>query len=199
MADIGVFPEELKPYLRAPTTAYAILAEFEFGDGEGGTIIRRFHRGVGTITAGGKKWEGVTDPDKTRVVSIGAVELPTVKSASKVDITLAGLDKEFLSALRQEISVIYGAPAELYLQVYNHDTYETISEPVLWFDNGVCGMPTITANAKGERSIVIVIDGILAAKNFPPGGRMNDANQKARYPDDRGAELIGSTAYEIIR
>lgn len=199
MADVGVFPSELATPLAAPSVASVLLARFDFGDGEGGTLTRRFHAGVGKIPAGGYDWEGVTDPGQTRVVSLSAVKLPSPKVAAKVDVTLSGIDRSFLAQLRADVGVIYTAAAEIYLQVGDPDTYEMVGNPVVIFRDGVCGMPKFAADRQGRRAITIPIEGIWANKNYAPGGRLNDASQKARYAGDRGGELIGSTAYERIK
>lgn len=199
MADIGVFPSSLATDLASPSLATVLLAKFDFGDGSGGTLTRRFHAGAGTFTAGGYDWQGVTDPAQTRLVKVGFIELPTVKIAAKVDITLTGVDSTFLAQVRADVAVIYGAPAEIYFQVVNPDTYAKVGDPVLIFDNGICGMPRFKAQASGLRAVTFAIDGIWANKNFAPGGRLNDADQQSRYSGDIGLELVGSAAYERIK
>ena len=202
MADIGVFPASAEAYLAAPSVGIVLLAEFGFGDGEGGTLTRRFHAGHGDIVAGGYTWQGVSDPGQTRMVQVGAVELPKVQVAAKVEITLTGVDRTLLAQLRADVSVIYGAAAEIHFLIADYETGEPVLDPVLMFDNGICGMPTFTASIAGGvgvRTMIVPIDGIWANKNFAPGGRLNDAHQKARYPGDLGMELIGGPAYERIK
>lgn len=199
MADIGVFPAELETALSSPDVHYSLLAKFVFGDGEGGTITRRFHRGQGTVAAGGFKWEGVSDPGQTRLTKISAVEMPTPNVAAKIDLTLTGVDRGLLARLRADVRIIYTAECELYAQVVNPDTRDLIGNPVTIFPNGRCGMPRFEATGAGVRIITIPVDGIWANKNFAPGGRLNDADQKSRYAGDRGLELVGSPAYELVK
>lgn len=199
MADIGVFPAALETALSSPDVHYSLLARFVFGDGKGGTITRRFHRGVGTAAAGGHEWEGLTDPGQTRLTKVSAVEMPSPNVAAKIDLTLTGVDRELLAQLRADVRIIYTAECELYVQVVNPDTRETIGDPVTIFPNGRCGMPRFEATGVGVRSITIPVDGIWANKNFAPGGRLNDADQKSRYAGDRGLERVGSPAQELIK
>lgn len=199
MADIGVFPSSLADDLAAPTVCVIPLAVFQFGDGAGGTVTRRFHTGVGTLTIEGVNYEGVTDPGQTRMVSLDFIELPTPQTAPKVDITLTGVDAAFLSTLRSQIGEIYGRPAEIYMAVINPETYQVVGSPVLVFDHGICGMPRFFADSVGTRAITLPIDGIWSSKNNAPGGRLNDADQKLRYPGDRGFELVGGVAEERIK
>lgn len=199
MADIGVFPASLADALAAPTVALLELAVFVFGDGAGGTVTRRYHRGAGTLTIEGEDYIGISDPGGLRVVDISYVELPTTQVASKVDITLAGVDQAFQSLLISQINDIRGASAEIYFVCYDTDTYQPIGPPVLVFDNGVCGHPRFSARSDGLRTFTLPIDGIWSAKNHEPGGRLNDADQTQRFPGDRGFELIGSAAFERIK
>lgn len=199
MADIGVFPASLETALESPTAALVELAKFVFGDGEGGTITRRFHAGAGNITVEGEVYEGVTDPAGIRVVEISPVELPTAQVAAKVDITISYVDKTFAAQVRAERNVIYGAEAEIYECVFDTETYQPITSPVLIFDNGRCGYPRFAIQGNGLRAITIPIDGVWSSKNYEPGGRINNADQTQRYPGDRGFELVGSPAFERIK
>jgi hypothetical protein len=199
MTALGVFPASVEDALSAPHVDRVMLARFDFGDGAGGTVTRRFHAGVGTIRAGGYDWLGVTDPGGTRVVALSFIELPTPQVLSKVDVTLTGVDSSFLSQVRQDVGLVYGAFAEIYMQLYVSGTAQPIGNPVTLFDNGRCGAPAFSAAAVGRRTLTIPIDGVWSARNFAPGGRINDADQKARYPGDRGAEAVGGVASETIR
>lgn len=199
MADIGIVPIEYAEALRSPNVSLVELAVFVFPDGNGGTVTRRWHLGAGTLVVDGDEYYGVTDPSGARVVSIGYVELPTVQIAAKLDITIRGVDQDFVSLIMTDARLVFGSPMELFFVPIDMTTYQPKGPKFLMFDNGRCGMPTITANASGLRAITIPVDGIWATKNFAPGGRMNNADQTRRFPGDRGAELIGGPAAERIK
>lgn len=198
MSDIGVVPAELAELLARPSVCLIDLAVFVFPDGEGGTVTRRWHRGAGTLTVDGDEYYGVADPTGARVISIGFVELPTVQVAAKLDITVRGADEDFMSVVLTDSHLIAGSSMELYFCAFDTDTYQPIKK-FLMFDNGRCGRPRVRAESSGLRVIDVPVDGVWSAKNFAPGGRMNNADQQRRFPGDRGAEFIGGPSEERVR
>lgn len=192
---IGYFPADLADHLGAPTTSLVYLAEFQFSD-----FTRRFWRGVGTLEAGGHTWQGFQDARQVSCVHISEIEHPSINIAIKTEITLSSVNRQFLADVRSDSGLIDGAKASVYALAINPGTYQPIGDPIEVFF-GYCGAPTIKAKAgnPGIRSVSFSIDCIWSAKNFAPGGRLNDADQRTRYPDDRGLELVGSPAYERVK
>ncbi|WP_083656504.1 hypothetical protein [Mongoliimonas terrestris] len=193
MTTIGIIPEEYEALLSAPHVVLTVLAHMQFASGE-----LRLHPGTGTLEAGGLEWQGVTDPGQTRVVKIGPVQLPEVNVASKVDLTLTGVDTAFLRETRRIVTSrhreVEGRRADLYLAVFRPGTDTAVTPPLPLFTNGRMTAPSFRFDGIGNREVTVGIEGVFSAKNFAPGGRYTTADQRRRYPGttDRFFEYVGA-------
>ncbi|WP_319532864.1 hypothetical protein [uncultured Cohaesibacter sp.] len=195
MAEVGVYDEDMIDLARRRSICKRLFLRFDFDDGN---QVRRYNYGPGTRIIDGVKWQGFTGPDQLSLVNIESVTDTSVDAPTAVEITLNALDAAFLKSIRQNIDVVYGASAELFKQYYDVNSYQPVG-PFKSLFQGFCGKPGFRRTAKGLCTMTLTIDSFLLARNFPPGGRVNDAWQKRLFTGDRGCELVGSPSNEFYR
>lgn len=180
--------------LARPHVARAWFAELDLPSG-----LARLHNGVGRVSVGGYEWLGVTDPLGGRMVAVTGVEEPVFGQAAAVMITLTGANKAFLQSVHATARQIEGRDASIYWAAFDGETQQILIEPKLLFPRGKMTAPAIQWTGIGVRLVTLTIESIWSAKNFAPGGRWNAADQKRRYPGDRGGEFIGVTVSEPLK
>lgn len=190
MARLFNTDEEAK--LGGPHIARIWLAELDLPSG-----ISRLHNGVGTITANGYQWRGVTDPIGGTLVGIDAVEDPRFGQAAAVNIALAGITTELWKSVKALGRAIEGRPANLYWAMFDPETADVgIFKQML---PGRMSAPALHREGIGRRLMTLVIESFWQAKNFPFGGRWNFADQLRRFVGDLGGQFIGQKASETWR
>lgn len=193
MAVVGLVDPALEPYLAAPHVVAVILGEFHFGSG-----LQRLHTGTGTLlTNDGNEWRGVSDPGVNRVVNFGRFELPEPDTAPLIEIILSGVDIPFLQGVRASITEVEGRKAELFVQVYDPDTFQPVGDaPIKVFAEGRMSAPTIKFEKAGIRAVRLPIEGEWSSKNFAPGSRWTHADQQRLWPGDKIFEFVGTDVEE---
>jgi hypothetical protein len=153
--------------------------------------ISRLHSGVGRVSVGGHEWRGVTDPIGGRLVSMSAVEEPAFGAAAKIDITLTGADRAFITSVRESAREIKGRPADLYWAAFDGETQEVVIGLKKLFPRGRMTSPSIRWAGPGLRTVTLGIESLWSAQNFAPGGKWNGAGQRKLYPGDKGLDFVG--------
>jgi hypothetical protein len=172
--------------LARPHVARAWFARLDFPDG-----IKYLHSGTGRITIGEHEYLGVSDPLSGRLVSIAQVEEPQFGTAAAVQIVLSGASKEFIQSVHATARELEGRAATIYWAAFDGETQEIITALVPLFPRGRMSSPTIHWQGIGQRHVSLTIENIWSSKNFAPGGKWNQADQRRRFPGDKGLDFVG--------
>lgn len=187
---MAIFSEGDRDRLSAPHVARAWFLELDLPDG-----IVRLHNGIGVVTAGGRDWRGVTDPIGGQLVQMSAVEEPRFGQAVSINITLSGANKAFLQSVHSTRREIEGRRADLYWAAVDGETGEFLIGPKRLFPGKITS-PVIHWQGVGTRLVTVTIESLWSGDNYPFGGRWNDADQRRRYPGDKGLQYCGVKVQE---
>lgn len=189
----GLFsPAELEA-LRAPHVARAWFAEFDLPGG-----LLRLHSGIGLVPLAGHEWTGIDDPLGGVLLSVSQVQEPRLGSAATVTFTLSGASLAFLQEVRASRRQVEGRPARVWWQMFDQETQTPIGSLVPIFPKGRMTSPAFALDGIGGRALTITVESVWSGQNFAPGGRWNDAGQRARVPGDRGLEYVGVEVKEVL-
>lgn len=182
---MAIFSADDLALLSGPHVSRAWFGEFDLPSG-----YQRLHSGVGRVTAGGFEWRGVSDPIGGQMVGVSQIEDPRFGQAAKVDITIGGVNVDFYKSVKQDARDIEGRAAKIWFGMFDPETEGLIMfKPV--FPRGYMSAPTLTRQGIGVRQIGLTIEGIWQAQNYPFGGKWTAADQRRRYPGDKGLDLVG--------
>lgn len=176
--------------LAAPHVARAWLAVLDL---PAGTVY--LHSGVGTVTVMGHDWLGVADPgNAARLVAVDQIKEPRFGAAAAVTFTLAGVTAEFMRSIR--LTNVEGRAAEVYWAAFDPEDGQVIGSPVLLFPRGRMTAPSRKRQGIGTRIVSLTVENVWSGLNYAPGGRWNQADQRRRYPGDKGLDFVGVTVVE---
>lgn len=190
----NMFSESDLAFLRRPHIARAWFADLDLPDGRW-----RLHNGGGRKMVGGFEWFGVSDPMGRQLVSISAVEDPRFGQAAKVDIVIAGVNIDFLRSIKDQGRQIEGRLADIYWCAFDQETEEVWASGLKKLFPGYLSAPKIRWSGLGARTVSITIESLWHSQNYPFGGKWSPADQRARYPGDKGLDLVGVKVQEVIR
>lgn len=174
-------------FLQRPHIARAWFARLDLPAG-----ISYLHSGVGSVDLDGHTWIGVSDPLSGRLVSLSQVEEPAFGQAAAITIVLSGANREFIQSVHATARQIEGRPADIYWCAFDGETQQPWASGLKkLFPKGRMTSPSIQWTGIGQRSVSITIENIFQAQNFAPGGRWTGADQRRRYPGDKGMDFIG--------
>lgn len=186
------FTEQEFERLGAPHIARSWFAELDLPSG-----VSRLHNGIGNLTMGGHEWIGVTDPVRGQLVAIQDVEDPRFGQATSLSITLGGANKEFLKSVHATAAQIEGRRADIYFGVFDGETGEAVIGLKKLFP-GFMSAPSIHWQGIGSRTVELTIESMWSSQNFPFGGKWNGADQRRRFPGDKGLDFVGVKVKEIL-
>lgn len=183
--DLIAIPDEL---LRNGNIGQAALVFMDFRDSP-----QRWWTGFGDLNVAGQLWRGLGD-----LISISEIETSYQVSAQQVSFEVAATQEMLVLALDAKNRVRDRA-VTVYLQLFAMDDVEVagsdilsgqpIGSPIALFNGLMMRMPW-SADGPSQRKITIEAEGLFFRRNSPPRGRWTDADQKARYPGDRGLERL---------
>lgn len=185
-ATLGVLTPEAVALARRPKVVAAMLARLHLADG-----ILRLHAGAGTIRLSGEEFAGVSDPGRARLCSIDAIEEPRAGVASYVRIGLAGVDREFVSYMREHRTEIEGLRCDLLVGLWDAATGDGVLTGV--FERGSMTGAGFRWSEKGLREWSVTVVGAFAARNVAVDGRLTPADQQRRHAGDTALDLIGGS------
>lgn len=188
MTKIGIFPDWAADYLSRPTVIVTLLLRIHFDSGTEG-----YHAGPGTIVFDGLKYLGVTDPGSKRAVKVDAVEEPRAGVASRVEITLSGVDSGFMKQVRSGAEPMEGKSADLMLGIWDSATKQAVGPAIPFFPFGKLTQPTWKAEASGVRSLMIGLESWFMARNAAVAGTYTGPDQRRRSSGDTACDFVGST------
>ncbi|WP_174804341.1 transcriptional regulator [Martelella limonii] len=192
------FTEAEKQFLGSSMSIFrAWFAEITMPDDS----IWRVHTASGRKVIDGVTWEGVGNPDKHQLISVGDVVDSRFGETAKMEIILSGFTSEFLASIKEQAANIEGQSATIYWACFDPET-ETIwpSGLKLLFRGKLSAPSRHWGNADGQRFRIvnINIESEFSAINFEWGGLWNYSGQLERYPGDQGLQFVGVDVQEVI-
>ncbi|MDN5568455.1 MAG: hypothetical protein L0G27_06860 [Paracoccus sp. (in: a-proteobacteria)] len=154
---------------------------------------KRWWAGFGDIAVGGHTWQGVGD-----LISISEIATSYSVSAEAMTFQLAATPEMLALALAAKTRV-RDRQVQVLLQLYAMESFtaagvdyaegQAIASPFSLYNGTMQKMPW-SASGADQRTITLECEGHFFRRNAPPRGNWNDADQKARYPGDRGFERL---------
>ena len=185
--DLLAIPDEV---LRQGRIGQAALVWMDFAGG-----AKRWWTGFGTLETAGHAWEGLGD-----LIGISPIDTSYDLSAQPLTFTLACTPEMLAKALNAKQQV-RDRTVMVYSQLFAVEAMasftpggdeilrgQPIGSPFVMFSGTMQRMPwRATAN---DRTLSLEAEGLFFRRNSPPRGRWTDADQKARWPGDRGLERL---------
>lgn len=181
---MALFSADDMDALGGPHVARCWFAELDLPSG-----FQRVHNGVGRVTVGGYEWRGVSDPVSGVLVSVDSIDDPRFGEAAAINIVLSGVNVAFWQSVKADARDLEGRDANIYWGAFDPETGENIIFKKLL--PGKMSAPSLHRQGIGTRYVGLTIEGFWQAQNYPFGGRWNGADQKRRYPGDKGLDLVG--------
>lgn len=182
---MAVFTEDELAKLRRPHVARAWFLEMDLPTG-----VSRLHNGTGRVAVNGQEWRGVTDPLGSQMVSLNNIEEPRFGQAVAVEVTLSGANRDFFKSVHATARAIEGRRADLFWAAFDGETEELII-PLKKLFPGKLSAPSLKWSGVGLRTVTVTIESIWSSQNYPFGGQWNPADQRRRYPGDKGLDFVG--------
>lgn len=189
-----MFSEADRAFLRRPHISRVWFAELDLPSG-----LARMHSGSGRVTIGGYEWRGVTDPFGYQMLGMSAVEDPRFGQAAKIDVTISGVNVDFLRSVKDTARDIEGRRADVYWCAFDQETAEPWAGGMKKLFPGYMSAPAISWTGIGMRSVRITIESLWQSQNYPFGGKWSPADLKRRYPGAKGLDYVGVKVQEIIK
>lgn len=182
---MAIFSEADLDRLAGPHVARAWFLEMDLPAG-----LTRLHSGTGRKTVGGFEWRGVTDPIGGQLVSLSNIEEPRFGQAVAVNVTLSGANATFFKSVHTDARAIEGRRADLYWAAFDGETGEVLIGLKKLFPGKITS-PSLQWQGIGIRTVSITIESIWSSQNYAVGGKWNGADQRRRYPGDKGLDFVG--------
>lgn len=183
--DLLAIPDEM---LRSGRIGQAILVHMDFSDSP-----KRWWSGFGDMSVGGYTWQGLGD-----LITISPISTSYQISAEQVTFQVAATPEMLALALSAKDRVRDRA-VTVYLQLFAMDDVtvdgsgiasgQPVGSPMALYSGTMQRMPW-SATGSTQRTISVECEGNFFRRNSPPRGRWTDADQKARYPGDKGLERL---------
>lgn len=181
---MALFSSDDRAWLKAPHVARAWFGYFDLPSGEAW-----LHNGVGRVTVEGQEYRGITDPVGGQLVSVSAIEDPRFGQAAKVDIIIGGVNAAFFASVKADARDLEGRTAIVRFAVFDPETGAMrLFKPMF---PGKMSAPKLHRESISERYIGMTIEGFWSAMNYPFGGKWSPADQRRRYPGDKGLDFVG--------
>lgn len=185
--DLLAIPDEV---LRSGRIGQAALVWMDFSGG-----AKRWWTGFGALETAGHTWEGLGD-----LISISPIDTSYDLSAQPLTFTLACTPEMLALALNAKQQV-RDRTVMVYNQLFAVEAMasftpggdeilrgQPLGSPFVMFSGSMQRMPwRATAT---ERTLTLEAEGLFFRRNAPPRGRWTDADQRARWPGDRGLERL---------
>lgn len=180
--DLLAIPDEV---LRRGRIGQAALVHMAFAD-----TPQRWWTGFGDLDAAGHRWRGLGD-----LIAISEISTAYDLSAQQVTFTVAATPEMVARALDAKARVRDRA-VTVSLQLFAVEAQDgevmrgqPLGSPMVMYSGTMQRMPW-SARGPNERTIQIEAEGLFFRRNAPPRGLWTDADQKARWPGDRGLERL---------
>ncbi len=165
-----------------------MLVYFDFGDAPG----RYWLGGFGPlVTADGQIWEG-----DGGLGAVDGLDVPIGTSAPVATFTMSGVDVRVAALARQQSALVKGRLVQVFVQFFTDDIALLDAPVVAW--TGILDVMTYRGLGEGKYAVSVTAETEWAARNKPPYGYLTDTDQQARFPGDRGLELVASLPGKAI-
>lgn len=185
--DLLAIPDDV---LRTGRIAQAALVWMDFTGG-----AKRWWTGFGDLDVAGHRWQGLGD-----LIGISPIETSYDLSAQPLTFSLACTPEMLAMAINAKQQV-RDRTVMVYCQLFAVEAMaaftsgggeiqrgQPLGSPWVMFSGTMQRMPwRATAT---ERTLTLEAEGLFFRRNAPPRGRWTDADQKARWPGDRGLERL---------
>lgn len=141
-------------------------------------------------TADGQIWEGTAG-----LGEISGLATPIGTTAPVATFKLSGVDARVAALARAASSTVKGRDASVFVQMFNAD-WSLLGPIHIW--DGELDVMNYKALGNGVFSVSVTAETAWVRRNKPPYGYYTDADQKARFPDDRGFEQVSSLVGKIL-
>lgn len=155
----------------------AFLIDFKF---DGGTLS--IASTIGDITANSRTYSGGL------LSSVGGFEESLQLDPSECSVVITGLDNTIKAAILAEDYV--NRPVDVWIVLFNSEGVAQGS-PVRWFAGF---MSSLSISYGASSDINIGLGDRMELWNRPKVRRYTDADQKSRYPTDKGLEFVEQVA-----
>lgn len=170
--------------LSGPHIGRCWFADIKFATGR-----RRLCQADGPVTIGGHVWDGTTDPFGAQLVQVESIPEPIIGQAPIVRMVISGANKQWRRSIFGS-APIRNTLCDLYFATIDNETNAVIVPLTLLYPGRLTAPRYITAGPE-IRNIVIGVEHIGVALNYPsPNMDWSSAAQRARYPGDRGLDLM---------
>lgn len=172
--------------LRRGDIACTILCQMDFA-----TNPQRWWLGYGSLTAGGVEYQGTGD-----VIKVSAMSLTYGMSAGMIRFSIPNASPQMVARCDNQEFEVNGRRVQVLYQLFSmlerdgQHRGALIGDPISMFTGRMKDM-TSTSTAD-SRSIELECYGRMSSQGKPPFGRWNATDQKARYPGDRGFDLLAT-------
>jgi hypothetical protein len=165
----------------------ALLIEFEFQ-----SSTERIWPGNYTLTTpDDKTWRAVGV-----LVSVDGLRTRVDLAAEALTFKISGVDAAMIAIARQGADEAKGYSCNVYLQFFN-ESWEILDSPIL-LKSAIMDQINYRTVGPTQRDITLTAESIFVARNYAPYAYYTDRDQNARFPGDRGLELIGSMIYKTV-
>lgn len=167
----------------ADTVAPILFADLDFKSGH-----VRVHSGLGTITWGGYDWLGVGTFGQ-----VSGLQESAELQRKTVTYTLTGVPNDMIALVLGED--YQGRPAKVYVGFFSTTTYLMVADPEL-LDSGQMDVSKIKEGQ--DCSVTITAESRISSWSRPVVRRYTDAEQRKKYPNDKGLEFLSQSAQKEI-
>ncbi|GEP12252.1 hypothetical protein [Methylobacterium gnaphalii] len=169
------------------TVIAALLVSFDFTDAPA-----FYWTGDGPLkTADGQIWDGTSG-----LGQVDGLSAPVGTSAPQATFTLSGVSARVAALARQQSALVKGREVRVSVQFCAEDL-ALLDAPVEVY-SGSLDVMTYQALGSGIFSVQTTAESPWTGRNKPPFGFLTDADQQARYPGDRGLELVAGLVAKTI-
>lgn len=147
--------------------------------------------GSGPLIAGGYEWSGLGE-----IGSIEGLEQAIGTVAPTTTFNLSGVSPEIVTLARQSSDRVKGRAAVVYIQFFDAE-WQPLDQPyAVW--TGVLDQMKYMASGPSQRTVTVSAEGLWTNRRRPKYGLYTDRDQKARFPGDRGLELVTTLASKAV-
>lgn len=168
------------------TVRAAPLVEFLFK-----SSTERVWPGDYKLTAGGREWDGMT-----KLLSVDGLRSRSDLAAEALTIKVSGVSPELVAIAKDSANEAKGYPVNVYLQFFGED-WQPLDNVIL-LRSAIMDQLRFSTTGPQLREVTCTAEGIFVARNYAPYAYYTDRDQNARFPGDRGLELVGGLVYKVV-
>jgi len=137
--------------------------------------------GRGNLTVGGQVYQGMGE-----VISIDGVESIPGTSAHPLTITMSGIDPTLIG-YAQDMDEYKNRPFTLWQCLFDDELQPV--EPLLFRGDGLMDLLSISMPDQSQRTITMTVESIWADRGQAAHATYSEADQRSRFPGDRGMDF----------